>query len=517
MDSDSNSVMVVSDAGAGFDFQIGRRFGNIATRTARATDILMKRVSDFERDSLNFAPDGRKLKVVKCSIGTVVADDGRLPVLDEDLQERVGRIRTDLDRFSDIELNSLARHGYETAAHAIGEQESWFGLPKVSQGNDKVWEPRPFKNPPSVATVAKALEDSRSQKPGLWNPRDPASLVLIATLLLVPIVIFASFALNVAFVTHARSKIVRIFYATNRATDDTLSTTFSSNVETGPIHVGSVDISIPADHKIGELESPSILSFQFNNDPTQHVTMVGITASLSEPFYDELKRSVTAANGDLLLLINGANTDFKYGTRSDGILTYDLNVTAPAIDLSWPSGSLTEYMAAEDVSQMSSTAFSDFVKSVCQKTEVKRLHIIARTMGARLAMDILRNLHNSPDSSHIKVGEVVLMYPDVSSALFEELAPELMSAAGRVTVYRSDSQEIRLARLVHGQPRAGDPKSVLHLPKQIDVIDVPPKAPKALVIGDMFQVLRGTPPMSRSEMRQVVSNDQTRYSLGNLD
>jgi esterase/lipase superfamily enzyme/predicted acylesterase/phospholipase RssA len=516
INADPSSVIIVSDAGAGFDYQIGRKFGNIATRTARATDILMKRVSDFERDSLNFEPDGKNIKVVKCSIGTVVTDDRKSTILDEDVQERIGRIRTDLDRFLDIELNVLVRHGYEVSAKALSEKSSWFGLSaNHSPESDEAWTPRPTKKAPSVATVAKVLEESRSQKPGIWNPRDWASWVLVASSFLIPATVVTSLALNVAFVAHARSGIVRIFYATNRATDDTLSTTFSSKLETGPIHVGSVDVSIPASHKIGDIESPSFLSFQFNNDPAQYVTMVSIHASLHEPFFDELKSAVTGANGDLLLLVNGANTDFKYGTRSDATLAYDLNLAAPAIDLSWPSGSLTQYWGAEEVSEASTVAFSDFVKIVCQKTDVKRINIIARSMGARLVMQILQDLHRSQEGAHVKVGEVMLLYPDVSVVLFEATAPDLVNTASRITVYRSDNQQMRLAKVVQSSARVGDPKSIMHLPEQIDVIDVPDDAAKSPLIADMFQVLRGSQPLDRPNLRRVVADGQTRYILGN--
>jgi hypothetical protein len=76
----------------------------------RATDILWDRVWQLERE--NFARE-EGFAFLPMTTAVDLADDptAQHPVVQAEVQS----IRTDLDRFSDEEINALVRHGYEVA------------------------------------------------------------------------------------------------------------------------------------------------------------------------------------------------------------------------------------------------------------------------------------------------------------------------------------------------------------------------------------------------------------------
>ncbi|MBQ0820942.1 patatin-like phospholipase family protein [Microvirga sp. HBU67558] len=98
--------ILVSDAGRPFEIQ-GARAGGLVRTAIRASDILMDRVWQLEtetfRDTSGFA---------FARITEVIDPEQDRTALHPEVQRQLPNIRTDLDRFSPIEISSLMRHGY---------------------------------------------------------------------------------------------------------------------------------------------------------------------------------------------------------------------------------------------------------------------------------------------------------------------------------------------------------------------------------------------------------------------
>jgi len=123
----------VSDAGKPFQILGDTSLGFLA-QSIRATDILWDRVWQLERE--NFG-DQNGFHFVP--ITRVVPQEEDPHALHPVLQAEVASIRTDLDRFSDLEVNTLIGHGYEvarsihrrmaaTAGGAVHEGPVWLPL-----------------------------------------------------------------------------------------------------------------------------------------------------------------------------------------------------------------------------------------------------------------------------------------------------------------------------------------------------------------------------------------------------
>ena len=126
--------VLVSDAGKPFQILGGSSLGFVA-QSIRATDILWDRVWQLERE--NFGTGSAFHFVPAASIVPREEDPHALhPVI----QAEVASIRTDLDRFSDLEVDALVGHGYQVA-RSVHRRLGDATLPAVHEG--EVWTPRP--------------------------------------------------------------------------------------------------------------------------------------------------------------------------------------------------------------------------------------------------------------------------------------------------------------------------------------------------------------------------------------
>jgi len=126
--------VIVSDAGKPFQILGNAPLGFIA-QSIRATDILWDRVWQLERE--NF---GDRNGYYFLPITHMVDPHDDPHALHPVVQAEIASIRTDLDRFSDLEVNALVAHGYEVAR----SQHRRFGaaaLEAVHEGPP--WEPLP--------------------------------------------------------------------------------------------------------------------------------------------------------------------------------------------------------------------------------------------------------------------------------------------------------------------------------------------------------------------------------------
>ena len=98
--------ILVSDSGRPFETQSSLRSGGLIRTAMRASNILMDRVWQLEtetfKDSSGFA---------FARITEIVDQEEDPTAMHPEVQRQLPTIRTDLDRFTPVEINSLLRHG----------------------------------------------------------------------------------------------------------------------------------------------------------------------------------------------------------------------------------------------------------------------------------------------------------------------------------------------------------------------------------------------------------------------
>jgi predicted acylesterase/phospholipase RssA len=114
--------VLVSDAGGKFKVIDESATGGLIRTALRASDILMDRVWSLEVEHFQDKDD-----FTFVSISEVVGSDEDPHAPHTELQRHTARIRTDLDAFSELEIRSLAQHGYCGARRACRQEPDMYG------------------------------------------------------------------------------------------------------------------------------------------------------------------------------------------------------------------------------------------------------------------------------------------------------------------------------------------------------------------------------------------------------
>jgi predicted acylesterase/phospholipase RssA len=114
--------VLVSDVGKRIEVQGDQRAGGLIRTAMRASEILMDRVWQLENETFKDTPG-----FVFARITEVVELDEDPTALHPEIQRQAARIRTDLDRFSALEISTLVRHGYCVGRKACRARPELFG------------------------------------------------------------------------------------------------------------------------------------------------------------------------------------------------------------------------------------------------------------------------------------------------------------------------------------------------------------------------------------------------------
>ena len=169
------SPLTASSAERRFEWQVAESFAFPPTRFVRATDILMQRVSTLEMGDVAWAEDTRYVKLSEDRSG------GHLP---DTLQRGVRNIRTDLDRFTPLEIQLLVYRGYCAARYALsGQDDKPDGVATNKHGvpiafEPPRWLPMPSGHKKLSVEPAKALRASTGSRYRIWHFKDWTSWFL---------------------------------------------------------------------------------------------------------------------------------------------------------------------------------------------------------------------------------------------------------------------------------------------------------------------------------------------------
>ena len=211
-------TVLVSDVGKPIKVQGNRRAGGVIRTALRASDILMDRVWQLEKETFYDAPG-----FVFAPITQIVDPIDDPTALHPEVQRQARNMRTDLDRFSPLEISSLIRHGYCVARKTCRERPDLFGANLPSQAPWDPIHPRLGAVPPTAAVngnraarhVAPATVEARTLQGSalrrIWSTlldyRDWTSYVYVP--IIVPILFLLPYAAVKAYQrTHRINQIV---------------------------------------------------------------------------------------------------------------------------------------------------------------------------------------------------------------------------------------------------------------------------------------------------------------------
>lgn len=310
---------------------------------------------------------------------------------------------------------------------------------------------------------------------------------------------------------------IKVFYGTDRTIKGSSTPKKFFGNQRGNLVFGACEVSIPRDHKMGEVESPNWFKFQFREDPEQHVVLLDVTPQSEEDFFSSLHSRIKSSKGkQAFVFVHGYNVSFADAARRTAQISYDLGFDGAPIFFSWPSQDETvAYTVDEANEEWAVPHLKSFLTDVSLRTGAETIYLIAHSMGTRALSSALREIASErPDKKLFK--EVVLAAPDIDAEVFQrDILPKIRPIASRITLYASSKDKaLQASKEVHGYPRAGESEmSSLVIAPGLDTIDASLVdtsfighsyfADNRSVISDIYNLFRnGNPPDQRNLMEK---------------
>lgn len=240
-----------------------------------------------------------------------------------------------------------------------------------------------------------------------------------------------------------RNHLVRVFYATDRVwTGPKSSPKFygAASRTDGGLDLGFCFVSIPPDHKCGEIERPSIWRLEFAENLDDHVVLINAIRKDSDEYFNTLKSQVDRSTAhQAFVFVHGYNVDFEEAAWRAGQMAFDLNFDGAPILYSWPShGTVEGYGADVDIAPHAAERLARFLTDVVQKTGTRNIHVIAHSMGARIASWAIKNLSDEIQTPIFN--QVVLAAADINANHFRvDIAPRIIPRCRRLNIYLSQN------------------------------------------------------------------------------
>lgn len=273
--------------------------------------------------------------------------------------------------------------------------------------------------------------------------------------------------------THA---IIPVFYATDR---DRVSHTplayGGRREEANRLHLGRIDVSVPRDHQMGQLERPTVWTF-WREDPAKHFIIVKANEQTYGDFYRDVADTVgRSRRKEAFVFVHGFNVSFESAVYRTAQVAYDLNFDGAPILYSWPSvATAAGYPVDANNSDWTIDHLHWFLEDVAARSGAQYVHLIAHSRGNGPLMNALNAIATEPNpGSRPHFNQVVLTAPDVDADRFKVLARNFRSISARTTLYASANDEaLALSKQYQGYQRAGDVRPQIVSMEGVDSIDV---------------------------------------------
>jgi len=243
-------------------------------------------------------------------------------------------------------------------------------------------------------------------------------------------------------------------------------------------HLGVCIVNIPRCHKPGNIERLSRFLRRFiKENPEKHFTILGTKIINKLTFREELKKEINHSNKkDALLFIHGFNVKFEDAMFRTAQLGFDLDFQGAITAFSWPSqGNKAGYIADIEAAIASSDYLCNYIKIILEDENIKRLHIIAHSMGNVVLTEALKKLKREGLYPNPILRQIILAAPDIDKDIFiHQIMPAIKRKTPNIILYASDedkaldiSKGIRIGRKRLG----GEGGENIAIGKGLDSID----------------------------------------------
>lgn len=267
----------------------------------------------------------------------------------------------------------------------------------------------------------------------------------------------------------------QVFFGTDRNLTDSEHVARRFGEQRDRLRYGSCEVSIPRDHRMGELERRSLWRLEFRDNPGQHVLLLDATLQDEAGFFAAMSSRIgQTPDRRAFVFVHGYNVSFEDAARRSAQIAYDLGFDGAAVFYSWPSqGRISGYLVDEGNIEWAQSGLKGFLLDVLQKSGANSVYLIAHSMGNRALTRAVADIIAEQPALAAKLREIILTAPDIDAAVFRnDIAPALTAGAHNVTLYASSADRaLAASQRLHGYPRAGDSGDGLVVVPGIETID----------------------------------------------
>lgn len=243
---------------------------------------------------------------------------------------------------------------------------------------------------------------------------------------------------------------VRVFVATTRAPEAN-GGLFSGERGTQN-SFAVVDVSVPRDHKAGELELPSSGA----PVPAKHFTVTQAQQLDRDAILKQVRAEVArrpVSERDVLVFIHGFNTTFADAALRFSQIVHDSGFKGVPVLFTWPSrGKLLAYPYDRESALYSRDQFENGLRAIARDIGAGRMDVLAHSMGTLLTIETLRQASIRGDGNFGgKLRDVMLASPDIDLDVFKTQARQINRP---MTVFVSkDDKALAFSRRFAGDKR----------------------------------------------------------------
>jgi esterase/lipase superfamily enzyme len=238
-----------------------------------------------------------------------------------------------------------------------------------------------------------------------------------------------------------------IYVATTRQRDGTAYG--FSGLRTSELSYARYGISIPPTHVVGEIEWPK-------GPPDQATDFVVTDAQIfkTQASFSSKIRATKAADG-VVVFIHGYNNNFAESLYRFAQLSSDIGFKSTPILYAWPTTETSyEYLHDRDSVLFARDGLQTLLEQIAS-SGVKRLTLVAHSIGSNLLMETLRQMAIGGDQRVAKIIDaVVLLSPDIDQSVFQLQLSRLNPVPSPFIVFASENDRaLRVMSFLTGNER----------------------------------------------------------------
>lgn len=267
-----------------------------------------------------------------------------------------------------------------------------------------------------------------------------------------------------------------VYFATDRNFTNSKDVYEQFGGKRSKLKYGICEVSIPHDHKIGHIESPSIWRFEFSEDPEKHIVLHSSQLLEKDAFFRKLSTNIKkSSKKSSFLFVHGYNVSFGDAAKRTAQISYDLLFDGEPVFYSWPSQANTAaYTRDEANMKWAETNIKNFLEDYIRRSDAEEIYLVAHSMGNRGLTRAIVSLFREKPELKENIKEIILAAPDIDADVFKrDIAPQMVSLVQKpITLYVSaDDVALKASKALHGYPRAGDAGDGIVLIDGIETID----------------------------------------------